>query len=63
MLRNAFFGESEILEGLFPLGEEGCNELLKEAVEAWSLEDMGFPIALATRDLDSTDKLPKCPYR
>ena len=51
MLRNT-------LEGLFPLGEEGCNELLKEAVEAWSLEDMGFRIALATRDLDSTDKLP-----
>ena len=63
MLRNAFFGESEILEGLFPLGEKGCNELLKEAVEAWSLEDMGFRIALATRDLDSTDKLPKYPYR
>ena len=63
LLRNAFFGECEILEGLFPLGEEGCNELLKEAVEAWSLEDMGFRIALATRDLDSTDKLPKYPYR
>ncbi|QDZ24741.1 lipoxygenase [Chloropicon primus] len=63
MMRQAFFGDSGILEGLFPLGEEGCVELLKEAVEGWSLEDMGFPTTLAMRGLDGTDKLPEYPYR
>ena len=63
MLRQAFFGESGILEGLFPLGDEGCSELLKEAVVGWSLEDMGLPTALAMRGLDGTDKLPEYPYR
>ena len=63
MVRQAFFGESGFLDNLFPLGEEGAVELLKEAVEGWSLEDMAFPMALAMRGLDGTDKLPEYPYR
>ena len=63
MMRQAFFGESGFLDNLFPLGEEGAVELLKEAVEGWSLEDMAFPMSLAMRGLDGTDKLPEYPYR
>ncbi len=62
-LREAFFGDSGIFEGMFPLGEEGVTEMMSEAIENWSLEDMAFPMALAMRGLDGTDKLPEYPYR
>ena len=62
-IKSALFGDSGILEGMFPLGEEGVTQLLTEAIQDWSLEDMAFPMTLAMRGLDGTDKLPEYPYR
>lgn len=52
-----------IIQQIFEGGLDGSVQLIKNAYEDWTFDDMDFPKNLAKRGVDKTDLLPYYPFR
>lgn len=55
--------QTGIIQQIFEGGLDGSVELIKNAYQNWSFDDMDFPNDLAKRGVDNSNTLPYYPFR